>query len=1746
MDIDVLNERFDREAVVDTYSSFIWTDRYNLCGDFELWLPAAKGTADLFKKDRYLEIPSSDRTMIIEETQVKTNYFDGNWFIVAGRSLESILARRIIAQKTVLTGNLQNGIQKLLDENIISPSDSKRVIPNFTFKPSTSAAITELTVDASYFGENLYDAISGLCVENDIGFKLLRVGTNQFEFSLYSGTDYSYAQDKRPWVVFSPDYDNLVGSDYRSSNTGLRTSILASYERSSDESVYTNIIEGEETGLARREGYLAAQIESYEHEDPENPDSTAEYQYYTEQLKSAAEEALGEARMTTAFSGEINGDVQFIYGRDFILGDLVQVINEYGMEHVSRVGEVMYSSSEKGERAIPTFVVKENTDVPTTSTSGYRPGTGSGGGSGGTPVPGPEGPPGPQGPKGDKGDKGDPGPAGPQGPRGLQGLPGNDGAPGPQGEKGDKGDPGETGPQGPKGDKGDPGPEGPQGPKGDKGDPGDGGPKVNPNLLVNSLSGNGYNMVFRKKPEDGNTIFEPDGSDYRIVADCWCTRGSVRTGVDTYGLEFNDLPANGAIFMCQTIFPEVLTQFTYQFFNEPANQFHTASVTAYFGGNIDPAFKDFTIQVHLRVPSDGHTVDFPMGYDSSTGYFRCVIRDAVEVALIGTEEIEIGFSIIPSEISESPFDNIEDFWVSFIKLEFGDKQTLFDEAEPEKILPQLETPESNYVRCCLHSLEDGSFIGWPEGSGGGETIVKLMSNRSNLIRNGYFSEILIDRNGVEHWNWDEMGFDSPTVGFDGWIFDPGVSMKPVIGPDGSAYMSIKSEVRGGSVAQFDIWIRNHSIYTISAFSVSANNVCMIQGAFQYLLDGESRYKSNASIVVRPPSSDSLIQFTTSRIDSNVPDLMIKYRVTILFPSANTTLNLKAIKMEEGSVSTLLAEDGSINIGEATYDSEYARCCLYSLADGTFIGWPKSNQSSGSELTTHANPNLLRNANFRMPVDRKGLLHNGGIRSPGIYMDCWDVPGEEAIGYISWDKNKRYVELKKNENVAVDLVYLRQQMIFTPSDHSLFTISATADARDNSAEKCYQIRVYYSHADQSEGSNHQFSNFQIMGILPLDHGPLEHSMPLFLTTIAEDNEIQLMVEVVYRKRPEEGGEALLMDAEEGDGAVEEGDGTVEEGDGAVEDMDGTLRLYELKLEADGPSTLFGIPQLETYDSEYNRCELYSLISGAYVGGPPNHNFIKNWNFMNPVNRNGRSEYSGNKTVAIDLWGIYDGSVSNGLTVNVGAPIDNEGRKGIKISNMMLENISGTCLFYMGDAREFEGKCVTFSVLFHGKVALSYFGRPTNDSEVIDSEDRWEIATFTYDVPENPAVGSGWGFTHYCPTIHVPFGSQAIVAAVKLEEGSRSTLAVLDAHVSWAINPGEWEIRDHYDYDKTYLECSLYSPSYLGTGISDDGPEPDAPPPPARFSSAGYERIFVGLPFSNPNLLDNWYFPHMVNQKGKSEYNAASDSYGPDRWHIPGVDLTGYDTTLQVVNNTSIRIDGEIHQRLDDETIEFLKGKVVTLSVLTEDNELLSLTATLPNDNSHVEGGQYERRYGANKIALYRWADNSFYRRLSVVAGASVRAEDIANLKAIKLELGPVQTLARKEGSSWVLNDPPPNYALELKKCQRYMMITPKSHYMNCFVNLGATRIHVPFKQIGYMVKTPAIRNIVGENLRTDIWIDCNGVRKQVTPPHLIGYSVPTLGSFALDIDNSDGYFNGMASHAASIWGVDTRWLLDANF
>lgn len=206
-------------------------------------------------------------------------------------------------------------------------------------------------------------------------------------------------------------------------------------------------------------------------------------------------------------------------------------------------------------------------------------------------------------------------------------------------------------------------------------------------------------------------------------------------------------------------------------------------------------------------------------------------------------------------------------------------------------------------------------------------------------------------------------------------------------------------------------------------------------------------------------------------------------------------------------------------------------------------------------------------------------------------------------------------------------------------------------------------------------------------------------------------------------------------------------------------------------------------------------------------------------------------------------------------------------------------------------------------------------------------------------------------------------------------------------------------------------------------------------------------------SSRNLLDNWYFMgggsqhgdgrFPINQRGKTEYTGLV--YGIDRFRgATGVTVQLMDDSLRF---SAYGTTGTLQwgQFLDTGLVRALVGRTVTLSALTGD---------VTGDKIHLmlrfgqSGGAFissaTKTLTAHDVAYTSVTvpENcgDIKANIAVVADDKLPS-DYAEIKAMKLELGDVQTLARRENGAWVLNDPPPDYALELTKCQRYYQIFP---------------------------------------------------------------------------------------------------------
>lgn len=351
MDITILDTEFQIIGILDSYSSLIWTDRFYTPGDFELTMILDEYWLSLLQKNNYLQCPASDRTMIIEKLNITTDVESGAMLLVSGRSLESVLSRRIVWGQRMLNGNFQDEMGLLFSDTIINPTDPDRKISNFIFEASTDPEIINLTIDAQYNGETLLDVVQRNCEDRKIGYRIVVDPSNQLIFSWVVGIDRSYDQTSVAFVIFSPKFDNLLTSSYVESISTYKNVVLVGGEGEGSARVYTTVGSGQ--GLNRREQFInASDISS----DVGNHKvlTPAEYQAVLQQrgVESLASKDYADVQL---FDGTIETTNSYRYGEDFYMGDIVQFQNEYGHEGQVRIVELIISIDESGTEIYPTF-----------------------------------------------------------------------------------------------------------------------------------------------------------------------------------------------------------------------------------------------------------------------------------------------------------------------------------------------------------------------------------------------------------------------------------------------------------------------------------------------------------------------------------------------------------------------------------------------------------------------------------------------------------------------------------------------------------------------------------------------------------------------------------------------------------------------------------------------------------------------------------------------------------------------------------------------------------------------------------------------------------------------------------------------------------------------------------------------------------------------------------------------------------------------------------------------------------------------------------------------------------------------------------------------------------------------------------------------------------------------------------------------------------------------------------------------
>lgn len=358
MELYTLNALLQRDQVIDVFDSCIWTERFQEKGDFELIINSTRESRSRLKTGTLLACNESFRVMEVQEFEDDINEDGEKILKVKGPSLEGILENRVAKNtlsgtttepKWVITDTPTDVARKIFHDicvtGTLNVGDKIPFIIEGTFMPASTIIEPDDIITTDLDPQTVYQAISDLAKVWNFGFRLLRLyDTSQLYFDIYMGSDRTTAQSILNPVIFTPELDNLQNTTELATTTNAKN-VAYVFSPAGYQVVYSADVNPDVDGFERR--VLVVNATDITDENPD-PDAA---------MIQRGREELAKNKAVAAFDGEINPNSLYKYGRDYELGDIVEIRNADSVTSYMRVTEQIFVSDREGERAYPTLAL---------------------------------------------------------------------------------------------------------------------------------------------------------------------------------------------------------------------------------------------------------------------------------------------------------------------------------------------------------------------------------------------------------------------------------------------------------------------------------------------------------------------------------------------------------------------------------------------------------------------------------------------------------------------------------------------------------------------------------------------------------------------------------------------------------------------------------------------------------------------------------------------------------------------------------------------------------------------------------------------------------------------------------------------------------------------------------------------------------------------------------------------------------------------------------------------------------------------------------------------------------------------------------------------------------------------------------------------------------------------------------------------------------------------------------------------
>lgn len=375
-----LNRNFQKQYIIDGFSSVIWTERYYGDSEVEMSVPLSIDMIQKLSVGTLLGLDDSDEIMILETMNVEggnikvkgiallpwmnnrfvrasASHDDKHWPISggsAGWTLWNIIYSMCVASSDFLDGTVDIGVD----------NPQELAIPGLGLADYDDSG-SDISVAVPY--GPVYNAMKEIATTYEIGMQIILLDVTDVSYSLgfrsYKGLDRTSGQTGNSQVRFSPQMDSLTDIKELQSIAALKTLVYvyAPSLKPNESADPPEVDLRGDPGLSRLTGseYTGFDLRALMvfADDLTTDKVGGSASTLLDILNSRADEALTSNSFVIAVDGEIVPESQFKYGIHYNLGDIIEVQGNSGAIQTARITEFIRSQDSTGEKSYPTVTM---------------------------------------------------------------------------------------------------------------------------------------------------------------------------------------------------------------------------------------------------------------------------------------------------------------------------------------------------------------------------------------------------------------------------------------------------------------------------------------------------------------------------------------------------------------------------------------------------------------------------------------------------------------------------------------------------------------------------------------------------------------------------------------------------------------------------------------------------------------------------------------------------------------------------------------------------------------------------------------------------------------------------------------------------------------------------------------------------------------------------------------------------------------------------------------------------------------------------------------------------------------------------------------------------------------------------------------------------------------------------------------------------------------------------------------------